>query len=360
MRATKLEIDINKYLNNIKKIKKYTNKEIMPVIKGNAYGTYINKRIDIINKFNIVAVALVDEGINLREDGYKNEIFILNQPSIDELDLIEKYNLTIGLSSKEFLEKSLDRNIKVHLEIETGMNRTGIKLEELDYFINRINNSKIKIEGIYSHLSSADFDEDYTNNQIKQFEKAYNIVKSHNIEPKYIHISASNGILNYKIDFTNITRPGLIMYGYEPYPDAYETLDVEPIATYKTAITYIKNSNKGDKIGYSQKYTCEKDMIIATIPIGYADGYRRSLSNKGYVLVNNTRCRILGNVCMDSCMIDVTEANAKVGDEVILFDNINIKLDEIADICDTINYEILSTINERVPRVFIGGENETN
>ena len=205
MRATKLEIDINKYLNNIKKIKEYTNKEIMPVIKGNAYGTYINKRIDINNKFNIVAVALVDEGINLREDGYKNEIFILNQPSIDELDLIEKYNLTIGLSSKEFLEKSLDRNIKVHLEIETGMNRTGIKLEELDYFINRINNSKIKIEGIYSHLSSADFDEDYTNNQIKQFEKAYNIVKSHNIDPKYIHISASNGILNYKIDFTNIT-----------------------------------------------------------------------------------------------------------------------------------------------------------
>ena len=353
MRQTKLEIDINKFKENIDSIKKFTNKEIMPVIKANGYGTYINKRLDVINEFNIVAVALVHEGVALREEGYEKEIFILNQPAIEDIEQIEKYNLTIGLSSKEFLENILDKDIKVHLEIETGMNRTGIKLEDLDYFINIISNSKIQIEGMYTHLSSADFDSNYTNKQIYLFQKALEIAKSHNLELKYIHVAASNGILNYKIDFTNIVRPGLIMYGYEPFKGSNNILPVKPIATFKTEITYIKKSKVGDKIGYSQKYTCDKDMIIATIPIGYADGFRRSLSNKGYVLVNNTRCKILGNICMDSCMIDITEANAKVGDEVILFDNENITLDEISELCDTINYEILCTINERVPRIFI-------
>ena len=360
MRVTKLEIDLDKFNNNIKKIKEYTNKELMPVIKANAYGTYINKRLDIINQFNIVAVALVDEGIQLRKDGYKNEIFILNQPSKEEIENIEQYRLTIGLSSKEFLEEIINKNITIHLEIETGMNRTGIKIDELDYFLNRIANSKLKIDGIYSHFSSADFDDDYTKKQIDIFEKSIKIINSHNINPKYIHISASNGILNYKIDITNIVRPGIIMYGYEPFKGANKVIDIEPIATYKTKIPYIKNSHKGEKIGYSQKYTCDKDMIIATIPIGYADGYRRDLSNKGEVLVNNKKCRILGNICMDSCMIDITEANAQVGDEVILFDNKNILLDEIADICDTINYEILCTISNRVQRIFKGGNNETN
>ena len=353
MRNTKLEINITKFLNNIEKIKnKNPDKIIMPVIKANAYGTYINKQIDIINNFDIVATALVNEGVELRKEGYIGEIFILNQPDIEEIELIKQYDLIIGLSSIEFINKAISEPIRVHLEIETGMNRTGIKLEDLDKYVSIIKNSNIKVEGIYTHLSSADFDKEYTNNQINLFKQALDQTKNI-FNYKYIHISASNGILNYNVDFANTIRPGLIMYGYEPFKGANNIIDVEPIATLKTKITFIKDSKVLDKIGYSQKYECPKDMIVATIPIGYADGYRRALSNKGYVVVNNTRCQILGNICMDSCMIDVTDANAKVGDEVILFDDKDVTLDELADICQTINYEIISAINERVPRVFI-------
>ena len=353
MRNTRLEINTEQFIKNIDRIKDYSkDKIIMPVIKANGYGTYINKRVDILDMFQIVAVALVDEGIAIRKEGYQGEIFVLNQPAIEEIDLIEEYNLTIGLSSIEFLDKCSNRNIKVHLEIETGMNRTGIKLNDLESFLNKALESSFIIEGVYTHLSSADFDQDYTNKQIDTFKEAVSYLKNNNIILKYIHISASNGILNYKIDIANTIRPGIIMYGYEPFIGAKKIIPVEPIAKLKTNITYIKNSNINDKIGYSQKYTCPNDMIIATIPIGYADGYRRSLSNKGYVLVNNVRCKILGNICMDSCMIDVTDANAKVGDEVILFDEYNITLDELSNICETINYEILCTINERVPRIF--------
>ena len=138
MRPTVMEVDTNEFNNNIEKIKNYVgNKTLMPVIKANAYGTYINKDIDVINKFNIVAVALVDEAIELRKNGYKNEIFVLNQPYFEEIENIVKYDVTVGISDDLFLEKilNINDNIKVHIEIETGMNRTGVKIENLKKYI---------------------------------------------------------------------------------------------------------------------------------------------------------------------------------------------------------------------------------
>ena len=158
MNVTKLEVDLKKINHNIEEIKKYTKKDVIPVIKANGYGTYINYVKDFINKFKIVAVANTYEGIELRKNNYKGDILILNQPSIDDLDNIIKYNLVVGISSIEFL-KALNKKIRVHLEIETGMNRTGIKFDDLDLFIN---NKYLIIEGMYSHLSSADSDKEYT------------------------------------------------------------------------------------------------------------------------------------------------------------------------------------------------------
>ena len=165
MNVTKLEVDLNKINHNIEEVKKYTKKDVIPVIKANGYGTYINYVKDFINKFKIVAVANTYEGIELRKNNYKGDILILNQPSIDDLDNITKYNLVVGISSIEFL-KALNKKIRVHLEIETGMNRTGIKFDDLDLFIN---NKYLIIEGMYSHLSSADSDKEYTNNQYELF-----------------------------------------------------------------------------------------------------------------------------------------------------------------------------------------------
>lgn len=358
MRPTVLEVDINKFNKNIENIQKYVgNKKIMPVIKANAYGTYINKKLEIINKFDIVAIAIVDEAIELRKLGYKKEIFLLNQPSLEEIEDIINYDVTIGLSDDKFLDElsSINNNIKVHLEIETGMNRTGIKLNKLLNFIEKVKENKnIIVEGIYTHLSSADYDENYTKQQLEIFNKAVKIAKEKINTIKYIHSSASNGLINYEDNVSNLVRPGIIMYGYESFEKLNEKLAVEPICKLKTKITFLKELDEGESVSYSRKFISKNKMKVATIPIGYVDGLRRELFNKGKVIVNNKLVPIIGNVCMDSCMIDVTNIeNVEVGTEVYIWDNKNITLEDIANECNTINYEILSTVSYRVPRKFI-------
>lgn len=363
IRPTIMEVDLDAFTYNINKIKEYvgTNKEIMPVIKANAYGTYINKRIDIVSKFDIVAVAITDEAVELRNLGYNHDIFILNQPYIDELDQIIEYNITFGLSSDEFLDQLLKIKtpIKVHLEIETGMNRTGINLSDLKEFIKKIKlNDNIIVEGVYTHLSSADNDDEYTQEQLDVFTKALQIVKDNFDTIKYIHTSASNGLLNYKENITNLVRPGLTMYGYESFNGLNNLIDLKPICKLKSKITFLKEVEEGASISYSRSYKTPKKMKVATIPLGYADGLRRTLSNRGQVLIHNTKVPIIGKICMDGFMVDVTTLeNVKVGDDVYIWDNNQITLDEIADSCDTINYEIMSTISYRVPRIFNDKEN---
>ena len=356
MRATVMEVSKKDFINNISKIKDFVgNKEILPVIKANGYGTHINKELDLLNRFNIVGVAIVDEGIVIRETGYKKDILILNQPDVSEIDEIIENDLIIGISSFEFLNELIKwkEKVKVHLEIETGMNRTGIKLNDLDEYIRIIKKHKnIIVEGIYTHLSSADYDKKYTIKQLEIFNKAVKKTIYEFSTIKYVHSQASNGLLKYNDDCTNLVRAGLIMYGYESFPGAKEIIDFKPICKLKTKITYLKEIDEGEAVSYSQKFISNKKMKIATIPIGYADGLRRSLLNIGEVVIHNKKVKILGTICMDSCMIDVTDIeDVKVGDEVYIWDNNLITIDDIAEKCNTINYEILSTISDRVPRI---------
>ena len=326
MRTSRMEVSIANFKHNLEEIKRYVpNKEIMPVIKANGYGTYINTRLDILNMFNIVAVAILDEAGYLRSIGYEKDIFI----------------------------KNITKPLRVHLEIETGMNRTGIKKEDLLDFINEVKkNPNIQVEGAYTHLSSADCDEEYSLKQINTFKDCISILKEH-FNLKYIHCDASSGVLKYHDDFTNLIRPGLIIYGYEPFVGASKILDLRPICKLSATITFLKTIPANESVSYSRKYITDKETTVATIPIGYADGLRRELSNKGYVVLNNHRVPIIGNVCMDSCMIDVTNLDVKVGDKVYIFDNDYITLDDIAEECNTINYEILCNFSYRISRYFI-------
>lgn len=357
-RPTVLEINLDNFEYNLNQIKNKLKPEtkIMPVIKANAYGTYINKRLEILNKFDIVAVAIVDEGEDLRKLGYEKEIFVLNQPDINEIEKIVQNNLTIGLSSIEFLKevKKQNKDLRVHVEIETGMGRTGVTLEKIEEFIEEIKNTKnIKVEGIYTHLSSADNDEEYTKKQLKIFSEAVEKITKKINTIKYIHSSASNGIVNYPEGQYNLVRAGMILYGYESGEGIKEKIELKPVAKLKSKITYLKEVEKGTSISYGRRFITKKKSKIATIPIGYADGLRRCLSNKGEVLINGKKAPIIGSVCMDSFMADVTDLpEVKLGDTVYIWDNEKITLDEIAKKCDTINYEIISTISDRVPREF--------
>lgn len=359
MRPTVMEVNLDNFKDNIENIERYvgTNKKIMPVIKANAYGTYINKRLDILNMFDIVAVAIVDEAIELRKLGYDKDIFILNQPYIEELDKIVEYDIVFGLSSIDFLDEiiNIDKNIRVHLEIESGMNRTGININDLDSFIDRVKgNSNITVEGVYTHLSSADYDEDYTNRQIDIFKNGVDIIKNNFDTVRYVHAEASNGLLNYNLDFTNLVRPGLIMYGYETFDGVSDIINIKPVCSLKSKITFLKEIKEGEFIGYSKSYVTTRKSRIATIPIGYADGFSRRLSNKGSVVINGSRAFIVGKVCMDSIMVDVTDiSDVKVGSDVYIWDNDALTLDEVAEECSTISYEVMCTISDRVPRIFI-------
>ena len=352
-----LEINLNNFKHNIEEIKKITNnKEIMPVIKANAYGTHINTCLDVLNLFNIVAVANTLEGINLRNLGFKKDIFILNQPLTSDIPYIVKYNLIPGVSSALFVDelKKINENIRIHLEIGSGMGRTGINPFKVTEFVNNILDAKnITIEGVYTHLSSADSDLQYTENQLKNFDIAKNTLLSMVPSIKYIHAGASNGIINFSNSHYNLVRPGLIMYGYPSSIDTLTKINLKPICTLKSVISFIKTVPKNTSIGYNRSFITKKETVIATIPIGYEDGIKRSLGNKGYVVINGKKAPIIGNICMDSFMVDVSDIDCKINDIVYIWDNDLIKLEDIATICNTINYEILVGIGNRVLRKFI-------
>lgn len=358
MRPTIMEVNLDNFKFNINSIKSKlsSNTKIMPVIKANAYGTYINTRLDILNEFDIVAVAVVSEGIELRKIGYEKEIFVLNQPDISEIDEIIEYKLTIDISSTEFVRVLGKRKekVKVHIEIGTGMGRTGIHPDRTAEFIDFIAEyENIEIEGIYTHMSCADIDYEYTKKQINSFEKALEIAKEKIPNLKYIHSAASNGLVNFPEAQYNLVRPGIIMYGYESGEGILDKIDLKPVCKLKSKITLLKTVPAGTSIGYARSFITTRETKVATVPIGYADGLRRDLSNGGEVLINGQKAPIIGKVCMDGFMADVTDlAEVKMGDDVWIWDNEKITLEQVALKCNTINYEIMSTISNRVPRVF--------
>ena len=356
-RPTIMEVDLNNLEYNINQIQNYvgSNVKLMPVIKASGYGTYINKRLDILNMFDIVAVACVDEAVEIRHLGYDKEIFVLNQPYVTEIEKIIKYNIAVGISSKDFaiaLGEHKEQVI-VHIEVGTGMGRTGIHPDRVKSFLQVLPNNT-KIEGIYTHFSSADSDDEYTKKQIVSFNRAVQSIEEEIGNVKYVHAAASNAILNYPETHFNLVRPGIILYGYPASDTTFEKINLKPIAKLKSKITFLKEVEEGTSIGYNRSYVTNRHTKVATVPIGYADGFRRTFSNGGKVLVNGMEATIIGKVCMDGFMLDVTDIlDVKLGDDVYIWDNDKIKLEDLAKACDTINYEILSTVGVRVPRVFI-------
>lgn len=361
--GTYLEVDLKEISENIKKIKNYVgeNIELAPVIKADAYGEgaiHLKGTLED-NNIKIVSVALTDEAIELRKAGFEQKILILNELLESDLQDIIEYNLTPRISVYEIAEKlnklakELDKVISIHIEIDTGMGRTGIKPKDSIKYVEKIQKLKnLKLEGIFTHFASADTDKEYTNIQIKTFQKVVEDLENKGIKFKYIHSLASGGILKYLNETKgNLIRPGIIMYGYMPHKEMENTIGVKPTATLKSKVVFVKEVEPGTKISYGGKFETQKKSKIATVPIGYADGIRRCLSNKGRVYVNGKYAPIIGMVCMDNFMIDVTEIqNVSIGDEVIIWDNEHITLEEVAEKSDTINYEILCTIGKRAKR----------
>ncbi len=356
--GTVLEINFEALTHNLNTYKKrlHPKTKLMAMVKAFAYGGGIGEIANHLQyqKVDQLGVAYVDEGIYLRKHGIKLPILVLN-PNWDSLSLLSSFDLEAEVYSMPMLVhmlNTLDKLPNIHLKIETGMFRLGLQEEDIDELINIIRlNPQIKITGILTHLSSQEesANDDYTRNQIKTFidisERLTNVLK---IKPTG-HVLNSAGIIrwpNYQMD---MVRLGVGLYGF----DSSETIqDLRPISHLTTKISQIKSIKKGDTIGYSRKGKAKKDGKIAILPIGYADGYLRVFGNgNAYVIINGQKAKTIGNICMDMTMVDVTNLKVVTGDTVTIFGD-SPTISDLAKWANTIPYEILTNISQRVKRVF--------
>ena len=310
-----------------------------------------------------LGVASLDEARELREAGIKNKIIILGVILPEEVEGVLKLNVIQTVSDLKIakllskLGQAKKKNIKVHVKIDTGMGRIGFWHEEAIEFVKKIAALKsIVIDGIFTHFPSAEDDKKFTRRQIKDFNFLVKALSSHNINIPFKHASNSMALVDFKDSHMNIVRPGLIIYGLHPRKDLVKRLGLKPVMALKTKITHVKSVPKGRTISYGRTYIAEKETRIATIPVGYGDGYSRHLSNKAYVLIRGRLAPIAGRVCMDMCMVDVGHLQGvKSGDEVVLIGKQGkeaIKAEDLADIMGTIPYEVVCNIGRRVPRVY--------
>lgn len=339
---------------------------IMAVIKADAYGhgDVEVARILELNKVNMFAVSNISEAIKLRESGIESDILILGYTSVAEFNLLREYNISQTLVSEEYAKYICENvdiaQIRFHFALDTGMNRIGLNADNPEICANTIREyaKKLKIEGVFTHLCVADVPTDenkiFTEHQIMKFDRIVELIRD--IDIKFVHCMNSAGGKNYKSKYNNILRLGIILYGLKP--DYAEVLpkEISPALTWKTVVSMVKTVRTGETIGYGRKYRANNNMRIATIPTGYADGYSRCLSNKGYVLINGSRAPIVGNICMDQMMVDVSNVlEVKIGDEVVLIGQSQeevITADDMAHTIGTIGYEVVCNISKRVPRIY--------
>lgn len=357
----KLIIDRKCIKKNINSIKKYIgqDKELMAIIKADSYGIGINNVLPIINeeKINIIGVSNTQEAVDIRKN-YQGNILILMQPMKEQIPYIVNNNVSVNVCDMSFCiklneeAKKQNKNVEVHIEIDTGMSRTGIKVNSAISFIRSILKlENLQINGISTHLSSTGVDKEYTNQQIMKFINIIDLIENiFNIKFKYIHAYASGGILEYPLyKKFNTVRTGIMIYGY--YPNLSRNIKLYPALTLKSKISFIHEINKGDSIGYNRIYKAKKNMKLAIIPLGFADAFMGLESNIAYVLIKGRKAKIIA-ICMDTMVIDVTNiSNVEINDDVILWDNKNITLEQWGIWTNTSNYEVLSILSKRIDRI---------
>jgi alanine racemase len=358
-----LELDINALKHNVNyfKTKVKPSTKILAVVKAFAYGhdaIVISKILEDIN-IDYLAVAYADEGITLRQNGIKTPILVLH-PQPQNFGKLIEYNLEPNIYSKNGLEKFAavvkENNLEdypIHLKFNTGLNRLGFAENQIDSILETLKKTPLKIQSIFSHLAASEDlgEKEFTQNQIYKFNSIVKKILDTIDYTPILHLSNTSGIINYPEAQFDMVRLGIGMYGFGN--DKEETSNLKNVGTLKSVISQIHTINKGESLGYNRAFFAKKETKSATIPIGHADGINRRLgSGVGYVTINNIKCPILGNVCMDMIMVNVTSVNCKEGDEVIIF-NSQETINDFAKKSDTISYEIITGISQRITRSII-------
>ncbi len=365
------EVNLDAIAQNVRNIKKLIGekKELMAVVKGNAYGHDVLEVSSVVlkNGASRLAVARLEEGIFLRKAGIVIPILILGLTLKQQAELLVSYNITPTVCEYEMIEKlsesaiKEDKVVKVHLKVDTGMRRIGIFSHDILRFIKRVRDLKnVEIEGIFTHFSVADEkDKAYTEKQFRKFMGVLTTLEKEGIRIPIKHVSNSATLLDLPHMWLDLVRPGISMYGLYPSTEVQKTIKLIPAHSFKTRIVFLKELPMGESIGYGRTYTTnQRRTKVASLPLGYADGYNRLLSNQVEVLVRGRRFPIIGRICMDQTMIDVTNLpQVEIGDEVVLWGRQGeeeITVEEIAEKIGTINYEIVHMPDKkRVPKLFI-------
>ncbi|MGB2705706.1 MAG: alanine racemase [Candidatus Omnitrophota bacterium] len=365
-RPTWAEIDLDAIRHNTRKIQDILGKDtnIMAVVKANAYGHGIVETSKVLEKLKIgyLGVATLDEALVLRKAKIKLPILILGSVLPEEAEVAVRNNIALTLCSKELLKALVNMagkklKPKVHIKVDTGMGRIGVWHERaVEFIIDAKKHKNIEIEGIYTHFSIAGRDKFFTQYQIDSFEEILRALERLGMSIPLRHAANSIACVDWKKSHLNMVRPGIIIYGIYPKRNFPRRIDLKPTFSLKTKIVFIKNTPPGRSISYGRTYITQSHTKIATIPIGYADGYGRILSNKAEVLVRGRRAPVIGKVTMDQTMIDVGHIkNVKVGDEVVLIGKQKeeeIRVEKLARLAGTIPYEIVTGITNRVPRLY--------
>ncbi len=370
--SARLYIDVHAMKKNIAEIqlflKRHNEKhvDIMPIIKADAYGCGSETVINVYKQCPVMAVADANEAVTVQNVFPEKEVMILYQPHYSEIEAIVEHGFHVGVCHLEFVRRLneaaalVNRTIAIHIEIETGANRLGIRVEEILPFLEAVKDMEhIIVEGVYTHFICADStdpeDVAYSNRQRTIYKEAVEIIEGQVDTLRYRHACSSAALLTQVDAHYDMVRPGYMIYGYYPAPFLKEIISLYPVLKLATTIIYLKEVEAGEYVSYGRTYQTTRKTKIATLAIGYADGLKRSLSNRGSVVVNGQKAPIIGRICMDMAMVDVTDivGEIQVGDEVFIFDNVNITLEDMAELTDTIGYEIIATIEDTVERIEI-------
>ena len=360
------EIDLSVIKENYKIYKARTDVDrVIAVIKANAYG---HGDVEVARALSEIgaeyfAVANINEGIRLRKNGISGDILILGYTPTSFTDLLREYKLEQTIVSEEHLSEIENRGkdgVSYHIALDLGMKRIGIHCDDLEKTVRKIKNAAkaLKIKGIFTHFPSADSNDsasiELTERMISDFDTVCEGLDGIGIDCFHCQNSAAG--LAYSSKYANTARLGITLYGYPPSGAVEIPAGIKPALTWKSLVCRVFTVTKGESIGYGRSFFADRDMRVATVTTGYADGYPRALSNVGKIIINGSRCPIVGRICMDMMMADVTDApKVAAGDTAVLIGRSgdeNITAEHIASCADTISYEILTGISSRVKRVY--------
>ncbi|NWG06239.1 MAG: alanine racemase [Chloroflexi bacterium] len=366
LRPTYLEVDLPQLKKNIEAIRAHVAPaKVMPMVKANAYGHGIDGVAPYLEPVvDYFGVALLEEGIHLRELGITKPILVAGGTLPSQVPHFAVYDLTLTGSSVELLDAAEEvsrltgKRIKTHLKFDTGMERVGIHEYEAGEFIEySLRLKHIHVEGIYTHLANSEMpDLVHARLQLERFQEVLSIYERRSEpHPPLRHMANSGAILQFPESYFDMVRPGIMLYGVYPR-EAARTIEVAPALTWKSRVAYSKRTQPGRPVSYGSLWQSEVETRIVTIPCGYADGYFRRMTNRAQVIINGRKYPQVGRICMDQFMVNVGNDEATVGDEVVLLGEANgerITAEDLAAWMGTNEYEVLTDISARVPRVFL-------